>query len=107
MRSLPPFALPLLLAACGTIQTTYQAERLPSLDSSRRSYCNSVPSIYAGTAYDLCASALSRPGEVDANAIRAGHMLSLPLSAVGDTVLLPYTCMRQLQQGNLPLKRAP
>lgn len=96
-----------LLDACGTIQTTYQPEHLPSLDTSRRSYCNSVPSIYAGSSYDLCTSIFSRPGEIDANAVSAVHLLSLPLSAVSDTLLLPYTVLRQLQHGNLPLKREP
>mgnify|MGYP002408927656 FL=1 len=96
-----------LLHGCGTLQTTCQPQRLPALDTSRRSYCNSIPSIYAGASYDLCASAFSRPGEVDANAVSAAHLLSLPLVAIGDTLLLPYTVLRQLQQGNLPLKRDP
>lgn len=97
--------LPLLLCACGTIQTTHQPEQLPSHEPSRRSYCNSIPSVYAGASYDLCASVFSRPGEVDANLLSAGHLLDLPLSAASDTLLLPYTILRQLRHGNLSLKR--
>ena len=69
--------------------------------SSKLSYCKSLPSIYSGVSYDICNSVLRKPGQVDDNMMSLLYLFDLPLSVVVDTVLLPYTVVRQFTEGNI------
>ena len=72
--------------------------------SSKLSYCKSLPSVYSGVSYDVCNSFLRKPGEVDDNIMSMLYIFDMPLSVVVDTILLPYTVVRQITEGNIKVQ---
>lgn len=93
----------LILSGCGSMKTVdYNTSNTLRFDkSSKLSYCKSLPSIYSGVSYDICNSVLRKPGQVDDNMMSLLYLFDLPLSVVVDTVLLPYTVVRQFTEGNI------
>ena len=94
-------AISLALAGCGTAATVLQSDE----DAARRlrkqkTYCQSIPRIYSGLAYDFCY--LNAPPE-PASYLASFVLLDLALSGVLDTVCLPYTLYRQTTDGNLSI----
>ena len=63
-----------------------------------KTYCQSLPRIYSGLAFDFCV--LNAPPDPSGFLVPF-VLLDLPLSAVFDTVALPYTVYRQVTDGNL------
>lgn len=95
----------LALAGCGTTMTVLQDDE----DAARslrkqKTYCQSIPRIYSGLAYDFCL--LHAPPEPTAMLVPL-LLLDLGLSGVFDTVSLPYTIYRQATDGNLKIYWRP
>ena len=91
----------LALTGCGTAATVLQSDE----DAARRlrkqkTYCQTIPRIYSGVAYDFCI--LNAPPE-PAGYFASFLLLDLALSGVFDTVCLPYTLYRQASDGNLSI----
>ncbi|MFW0756577.1 YceK/YidQ family lipoprotein [Pseudomonas sp. H11T01] len=89
----------LALTGCGTVKTVLQDDAQAARDlRKQKTYCQSIPRIYSGLAYDFCV--LNAPP--DPTGILAPFMLlDLTLSGVFDTVFLPYTIYRQSTEGNI------
>jgi len=91
----------LALTGCGTALTVFQEDE----DAARslrkqKTYCQSIPRIYSGLAYDFCyLNAPPEPGGYLASFV----LVDLALSGVLDTVCLPYTLYRQTTEGNLSI----
>jgi uncharacterized protein YceK len=85
-----------LLSGCGTLMT-----QLPQFNRQfKKVKCGDdaphyVPRIYSGTTLDVWAVITNPPGQVG-----AFLLLDLPFSLAADTVLLPYTAVRQVQSGS-------
>ncbi|EIK95613.1 hypothetical protein PMM47T1_16043 [Pseudomonas sp. M47T1] len=97
----------LLLSGCGSIITVVRDDRVTSeYLVEARSYCGAVPRVYSGTIFDFCV--LHGAPEDENNYTSTPpifHLLDLTLSAVVDTALLPYTLIRQNQDGSIEVNR--
>lgn len=92
-------AFSLALGGCGTVSTVLQDDA----DAARglrkqKTYCQSIPRIYSGLAYDFCI--LNAPPEPTGILVPLA-LLDLTVSGVLDTVCLPYTIYRQATDGNI------
>ncbi|MHC8330940.1 YceK/YidQ family lipoprotein [Pseudomonas sp. LB3P25] len=91
----------LALSGCGTAVTVLQDDE----DAARslrkqKTYCQSIPRIYSGLAYDFCV--LNAPPDPTGFLVPF-VLLDLTLSGVFDTVSLPYTIYRQAADGNISI----
>ena len=94
-------AFSLALSGCGTVSTVLQNDE----DAARslrkqKTYCQSIPRVYSGLAYDFCV--LNAPPDPTGFLVPF-VLLDLVLSGVGDTVTLPYTIYRQATDGNITI----
>ncbi|PNG44939.1 hypothetical protein A1354_03620 [Pseudomonas asplenii] len=88
-----------LLVGCGSVLTVLQDDADVARDMRKqKTYCQSIPHIYSGLAFDFCV--LNAPPDPSGFLVPF-VLLDLPLSAVFDTVALPYTVYRQVTDGNL------
>lgn len=94
-------ACSLALSGCGTAVTVLQNDE----DAARglrkqKTYCQSIPRIYSGLAYDFCV--LNAPPDPTGVLVPL-VLLDLALSGALDTVFLPYTVYRQGMDGNIKI----
>ncbi|MHC8356146.1 YceK/YidQ family lipoprotein [Pseudomonas sp. LB3P81] len=94
-------ACSLALSGCGTVATVLQNDE----DAARglrkqKTYCQSIPRVYSGLAYDFCM--LNAPPD-PTGVLVPFVLLDLALSGALDTVSLPYTIYRQATDGNLTI----
>lgn len=91
----------LTLTGCGTVSTVLQGDE----DAARglrkqKTYCQSIPRIYSGLAYDFCI--LNAPP--DPTGVFLPFILAdMALSGALDTMVLPYTIYHQGTEGNIPV----
>jgi uncharacterized protein YceK len=95
----------ILLSACGTIST------VPKSNSDVRSSlvkkdtkCSSVSRVYSGVAYDFC-TLHSEPNRslYFSEIMIYFYGVDMALSAVSDTLILPYTLVQQEQRGTIKI----
>ncbi|WP_123424076.1 YceK/YidQ family lipoprotein [Pseudomonas brassicacearum] len=98
-------AFSLVLGGCGTVSTVLQddAEAARGL-RKQKTYCQSIPRIYSGLAYDFCI--LNAPPDPTGILVPL-VLLDLTVSGVLDTVCLPYTIYRQATDGNIRIYWRP
>jgi len=93
------------LSGCGTALTVLQSDADVASDMRKqKTYCQSVPRIYSGLAFDFCV--LNAPPDPTGFLVPF-VLLDLPLSGLFDTVSLPYTIYRQIEDGNLSIYWRP
>lgn len=92
-------AISLTLTGCGTAATVLQddAEAAQGL-RRQKTYCQSIPRIYSGLAYDFCV--LHAPPDPTGILVPL-ILVDLALSGALDTVVLPYTIYRQGVDGSI------
>ncbi|HHS7809723.1 TPA: YceK/YidQ family lipoprotein [Pseudomonas putida] len=103
----------LMLAAasvtgCGTINTTFRDDAVASNKLARwHSHCDSVPRIYSGTVFNYCTldAEPRRSTGFDGYPAPALIVLDMGLSAVTDTVVLPYSIYLQNKHGDIKKAR--
>lgn len=97
----------LTLAGCGTVDTVFRDDSLARQQlKDQKSYCNTVPRVYSGVAYDFCRLHSPRPAKDEnsqENALAQGMVIDMVLSGALDTLLLPYTLIQQQADGSLVL----
>ncbi|WP_236410617.1 YceK/YidQ family lipoprotein [Pseudomonas syringae] len=94
-----------VMAGCGTVNTAIRGDSVAVRElKAKKTYCQSVPRIYSGVAYDLCV--LHAPPQsgsgLSLNDI-PWPFLDLAFSGIADTLFLPYTIYRQNADGSLEL----
>ncbi|KAB2526527.1 YceK/YidQ family lipoprotein [Pseudomonas sp. GXM4] len=90
-----------VLSGCGSVSTVLQADADAARDlRKKKTYCQSIPRIYSGVAFDFCT--LNAPPD-PAGMLAPFVLFDLPLSAVFDTLSLPYTVYRQITDSNLSI----
>lgn len=95
-----------LLLGCGTINTAVRGDSVARSNLSHvKSPCETIPRIYSGVSYDICALR----GKPSRAALWMGAapeliLVDLALSGVLDTVALPYTVYGQINEGHINLK---
>ena len=95
-------------SGCGTINTTFRDDAVASNKLARwHSRCDSVPRIYSGTVFDYCTldAEQRRSTGFDGYPAPALIVLDMGLSAVADTVLLPYSIYLQDKHGDIKKAR--
>ena len=98
-------ALILGLSACATVKTLPPSTTHVDIEyEGKRSYCDSIPRVYSGVAYNLC-TLFGEPNP-RANINTTMHtiplfMLDSGLCLVTDTLALPYTIYTQNKHGSI------
>lgn len=101
------FLLVFVLTGCGTFQTLAPEKGKVKISyNDKKSYCQSIPRIYSGVAHNFCLLY----GEPDRTNYRTAAEFPFwatdtVLCAVTDTLALPYTISRQIQDGSLKVVR--
>lgn len=95
----------LALNGCGTVSTVLRDEAAAKNDLRKlKTYCQSIPRIYSGVAFDFCALHAAP----DPTGILIPFVLvDIVMSGVADTAVLPYTIYRQATDGNLSIYWQP
>ena len=89
----------LVLSGCGTAITVLQDDEVAARSlRKQKTYCQSIPRIYSGLAYDFCV--LNAPPDPTGVSLPI-LLMDFTLSGVFDTALLPYTVYRQATDGNI------
>ncbi|MDB5996916.1 MAG: hypothetical protein JWP42_4052 [Pseudomonas sp.] len=92
-------AISFALAGCGTTATVLQNEEDAARSLRKQStYCQSIPRVYSGLAYDFCV--LNAPPDPTGFLVSL-VLMDVVLSGALDTVFLPYTIYRQGVDGNI------
>ena len=98
-----PFILLTLLwlHGCGTVTTLSNSDQQISSRLSRHdTYCDSVSRVYSGVAYDFC-RVNSKPSNTSLDFLFGLYLIDGVLSAVTDTLVLPYTIYAQSEKGSI------
>lgn len=95
--------LTIALSGCGTIETV--SDETKAVDNLARweSDCHSIPRAYSGFAYQFCN--LSGPARSGNHWSADTIFVDMGLSAIADTLILPYTGYQQLRWGSVPIRR--
>jgi uncharacterized protein YceK len=91
------------LSGCGTIKTLNDEKGAADTLARHSSNCQSIPRAYSGAVYQFCT--LNAPPVSGPHWSAPTIALDMALSAVADTVLLPYTGYQQYQQGDIKVRR--
>lgn len=90
-----------VLSGCGSVSTVLQDDADAARDlRKKKTYCQSIPRVYSGLAFDFCT--LNAPPD-PTGMLAPFVLLDLPLSAVFDTLSLPYTIYRQVADSSLSI----
>lgn len=103
MRNAVLLMLSLMTVGCGTINTVGRDNYdVGSSLIKQGSYCETMPRLYSGVGYNIC-KMNSKP--IDYGTILLGFaVIDSMLSAVTDTVVLPYTLYSQNTYGSFDLR---
>lgn len=95
--------LSLLIAGCGTVNTVVRGDTVTRRNLKEISYCKTIPRVYSGVSYDLCALyGPPGPGYSWAGGNSAVALITdLVFCGILDTVVLPYTIYRQSRDGSI------
>ena len=96
----------LIVAGCGTMTTVLREDRVTVQSlKAKKTYCQSVPRVYSGVSYDLCVlhAPPSSGSGLSLNDVPWPY-LDVAVSAVLDTLFLPYTVYRQSADGSIELR---
>jgi uncharacterized protein YceK len=98
------FMIVILLHGCGTLQTLRPAENHVEISvSGMKSSCETIPRVYSGTCFGVCkffGDAKYKTGSIGIGGLPL-FIFDIPLSFIMDTLVLPYTLIRQYQDGNI------
>ncbi|OPA95344.1 hypothetical protein BFW87_13910 [Pseudomonas fluorescens] len=95
----------LLLSGCGTFNSVVRKDGETARELRLiKTYCQSIPRVYSGVAFDFCALHAAP----DLTGILMPLVLvDIAVSGVADTVVLPYTIYRQVNDGNISIYWRP
>jgi len=94
------------LLGCGTVNTVIKGDSTARYNLNQvKSPCETIPRIYSGVFYDICALR----GKPSRTSLWVGSgaelvLIDLALSGVLDTVVLPYTIYGQINEGHINLR---
>ncbi|WP_312935160.1 YceK/YidQ family lipoprotein [Pseudomonas sp.] len=91
------------LSGCGTIETVSDESKAVDKLAHWGSDCHSIPRAYSGLMYQFCT--LNGPARSGSHWSAETVFVDMGLSAVADTVILPYTGYQQLRKGSVPIRR--
>jgi len=99
--------LALFITGCGTINTVVRDDGVARRNLKKiNSYCESIPRVYSGVSYDFC-TLYGPPGPgygLHTGAVVSGTIADFVFSGLLDTLVLPYTILRQSRDGNIDIR---
>ena len=99
--------LALALSGCGTVNTVIRGDDVTAKNLKEwRTHCASLPRVYSGAVYNFCILNGEPNPTTDAPGAPAAvpfQIIDIALSGVLDTLVLPYTVYRQVEDGNIEL----
>lgn len=103
MKPLLVACVALLLSGCGSIITGLRHDSVTTDYLSKgKSYCGAVPRVYSGVMFDFCVLNAQPADEHNySTSPPIAVVFDLALSGIVDTVVLPYTLVRQHQDGSI------
>ncbi|KKO50195.1 hypothetical protein VT06_01685 [Arsukibacterium sp. MJ3] len=108
MKTLIPVMVILSLTGCATVKTLPATTNQVSIEhEGKKSYCQSIPRIYSGFAYNLCKlhGEPSRQGNLGSSFNNVPFfIIDGTFSLVADTAALPYTLYTQNKHGSIDVK---
>lgn len=103
---LKPWIIGFLLASlsgCGTLTTLMDEPGAADDLAKWRSNCEEIPRFYSGAAYQFCN--LNSPARSGSHWSAPPVLLDMVLSAIADTVMIPYTGYQQYKHGSILIRR--
>jgi uncharacterized protein YceK len=105
MKAITLFLLALCTCSCATIKTIDPPNNHVNISHyGKKSYCESIPRIYSGIAYNFCLL----NGEPSRTKNTGSTFNGVPFlfidsafSVVADTIVLPYTIIKQADKGSI------
>lgn len=91
------------LSGCGTIKTLNDEKGAADDLAKWKSNCNSIPRAYSGTSYQFCN--LDSPPRSGPHWAVTPITLDMIVSAVADTIVIPYTGYQQYKRGDIQVRR--
>ena len=94
-----------LLSACATVKTLNPSNGHVQIEhQGAKSYCEEIPRVYSGFSYNLC-KLYGEPNQQGNWGSSLGHVpfvvIDTVCSAAADTLALPYTLVRQANDGTI------
>ncbi len=105
MKGFTFFLLALCTFSCATIKTINPpTDHINISYNGKKSYCEEIPRVYSGVWYNFCLMY----GEPSTRIYLGNSTNKIPwfvidtvFSAISDTVVLPYTIIKQAEKGSL------
>ena len=99
-------AVSVMLGGCGSAQTLFSYdETIRRTLKKKHTYCESIPRLYSGVAFDLCLlNALPNTSSGVPVGFVPIFFFDVFASAAVDTVVSPYTLYRQYKYGSILLR---
>jgi len=93
-----------VLSACGSLTTVGSSnQEIASSLKRQGTYCENIPRVYSGVAYDFCHLHSSRD-RVYIDWYLGFYLIDGLASGLVDTMLLPYTSYKQYKDGSLSIE---
>ena len=103
MRITFVFLVVFCIQACGTITTLSETDQRISSNLKRKdTYCEKMSRVYSGVSYDFC-YLNSKPNTTEFDLLVGYYLIDGVLSAVSDTLVLPYTIYQQSEKGSIQI----
>lgn len=97
----------LSLTACGTINTVAVDDSTTRQKlQNAKTFCNFIPRFYSGVSYNFCLYHAEFSTDAEFVQVGRGTLVAYDMlfSGLTDTILLPYTIYRQVNDGSIPIK---
>lgn len=94
-----------VLSACSSLTTVGSSDQEIASSLKRQgTYCENIPRVYSGVAYDFCHLHSSRD-RVYIDWYLGFYLIDGLASGLVDTMLLPYTSYKQYKDGSLSVQQ--
>lgn len=92
-----------VLCSCGTLNTLSNSdEDIARNLKKQKTNCESIPRVYSGISYDFC-KLHSSPSTYYIDWFLGFYLIDGVVSAVTDTLVLPYTIFQQVDKSNIEI----
>ena len=93
----------LTISGCGTLNTVFREDIAATRElRKQKTYCEAIPRVYSGVAFDFC---LLHASPDPTGVLIPVALADIAVSGALDTVVLPYTIYRQVEDGNINVYR--
>lgn len=107
IRYVTVFALSLFIWGCGTVTSLSHSDiELKNKLNQAKTLCAKTTRVYSGISYDFC-QIHARESQSYSAVKTSYYLFDMIPSFIADTLLLPYTIMKQCNRGSIPILSTP